>query len=143
MINNWYERKLKFRAWDKKINKMFYSDDCFFSFINGNLIERDGENGSDKDSQIVMQYTGLKDNDGKEIYESDILEYKHTGEIVIVDWHNEIGCYIFDNENEIERDVYIGDMSLSNEYKIIGNKYENPELMEKINGVDKRNSNDM
>lgn len=133
-------RELKFRAWDKDKKVMHYD----FQFIKSGegigqfiLLISDKEDNVVKqqnpypvDRFEIMQYTELKDNDGKEIYESDILKYKHTGEIVIVDWDNEIGCYIFDNENEIERDVYIGDMSLSNEYKIIGNKYENPELME-------------
>jgi uncharacterized phage protein (TIGR01671 family) len=136
-------REYKFRVWDEEDKKMYY-DMCFipdWGFIKNGY--EDCPWTDTFESRIVMQYTELKDNDGKEIYESDILEYKHTGEIVIVDWDNEIGCYIFDNENEIERDVYIGDMSLSNEYKIIGNKYENPELLEKVNGMDERDSNDM
>ena len=139
-------REIKFRAWNRIENTMYYTHYKYSYHLHefAKLKEFFGILDDVKDQFTdPMQYTGLKDNDGKEIYESDILEYKHTGEIVIVDWDSEIGCYIFDNENEKEQDVYICDMSLSNEYKIIGNKYENPELLEKQNGMDECNSNDM
>ncbi len=118
-------REYKFRAWDKKINKMFYSDDCFFSFINGNFIERDGENGSDKDSQIVMQCTGLKDKNGKEIYEGDIA-YKNM--CLDVSYHKGSYCVWYTNNWFALNEIFC-----LKEIEIMGNIYENPELLEKQN----------
>jgi uncharacterized phage protein (TIGR01671 family) len=119
--------RYKFRAWDTKVNKMFYSDDCFFSFITGNLIERDGENGSDQDSQIVMQYIGVKDSTGKEIYEGDIVALKDNDNIkfkIVWDFN---ACAYFTAYNDKEL-MYYSDMDLSRYMKVIGNIYENPEF---------------
>lgn len=121
-------REIKFRAWDKKINKMFYSDDCFFSFINGNLIERDGENGSDKDSQIVMQYIGFNDENDKEIYEGDILQNKFD-DIKVVEFEDCViencGCCNMVRAIGYDFTDFFNDIQST---KIIGNIYENPEL---------------
>lgn len=138
-------KELKFRAWDKKINKMFYSDDCFFSFINGNFIERDGENGSDKDSQIVMQCTGVKDANGKEIYEDDILIYDLIipNVYLIVKWYKDAGGFFLYDKESLNNDTYWNDLYFGKECEVVSNKYENPELMEKINGMDERDSDDM
>jgi hypothetical protein len=62
-----------------------------------------------------MQYTGLKDWNDKEIYEGDIVEYRNRNYDIYIIYGKFIGCNEISPENE--------------EYKIIGNIYENPELM--------------
>ena len=120
-------REIKFRAWDKDINQMFYSDDCFFCFQSGVLLERDGENGSWPDTDIVMQYTGLKDKNGKEIYEGDILEFvTYERELLEVYWYEETLGW------QMKRIVGSGTMFIPNytQYlEVIGNIYENPDLL--------------
>ncbi|QHZ59878.1 YopX-like protein [Alteromonas phage vB_AmeM_PT11-V22] len=63
----------------------------------------------------VMQYTGLKDKNGVELYEGDL--YLHWGDIVRADYHS----VIYDN---MQYTLLDGD------FEIIGNTYENPELLE-------------
>ena len=77
----------------------------------------------------LMQYTGLKDKNGTEIYEGDILKVKmYSGEYenYKVEWdkkYAEFEAYNKDKSNFIIARVW-------SEYEIIGNIFENPELME-------------
>jgi len=133
-------REIKFRAWDRIINKM--------TQLNLLGIELDGdltvytvtcnEKGnvcqSKKDKIPVMQYTGLKDRNGVEIYEGDIVE--HYGLIYAVEW-DRYGVWMLKGLNHRAMpdgsDQKIGDEMLCNEWKeieVIGNIYENPELLE-------------
>ncbi len=67
-------REIKFRAWDKDSKKMFKIARFDFSdyTIYSHLFACDGYLG---ESCEIMQYTGLKDKNGKEIYEGDVVLY--------------------------------------------------------------------
>lgn len=76
----------------------------------------------------IMQYTGLHDKNGKEIYEGDIVKAKHRGYIGIgqVQYDNEYCDYkIYINENKDYVPLW-----KSVDLEVIGNIYENPELLE-------------
>jgi len=128
-------REIKFRAWDVKNNKFIdgYAITCdgtIFSFKEGDC-EDYIRGHADIPNTILIQYTGLKDKNGKEIYEGDIVSVcfvtgKENCEIV-----EEKGCYWVSQK----RTDYIRDMAHDNLYwhidgcEVIGNIYENPELL--------------
>ena len=77
----------------------------------------------------IMQYTGLKDRNGEEIYEGDIIEIDGGGVPIRTLIFFEDGCYCVKmKENICELKYYIN-MSFCTT-KIIGNIYENPELLQ-------------
>ena len=111
-------REIKFRAWGK-----FGKDilpHMVYDWETSDLIEYVGFNGNGYFD--IMQYTGLKDKNGKEIYEGDILR-DDRDEIRIVEWR--VG-----EDDEVRN--YIAGFWLfyePDEYEVIGNIYENPELI--------------
>ena len=113
-------REIKFRVWFPNHDKMWFTD----MFHMKHLIRK--ENRKD---YPIMQYTGLKDKFGKEIYEGDILEF-----------------YDASYDKWISREVYFDTEMLgfglrqtnslfhcqfSSEFELKGNIYENPELLRK------------
>lgn len=110
-------REIKFRAWLPDIQMM----NNWMSGVDGGTKENIESYLDDPDS-ILMQYTGLKDKNGKEIYEGDIVHFKTKG------------------GNEMTYDVRYSDyhagfkptrLTQTNyqEITVIGNIYENPELL--------------
>jgi len=133
-------REIKFRAWDKKKSKMFndviVTNNMFY--VPKNLLV-DFSNTYAMVNCILMQYTGLNDKNGTEIYEGDILQ-----EVVPnYDACSCDGCTCEQNyyhNNEVKFDTLKGFYMDLNHYikeedftrrEIIGNIHENPELIKK------------
>lgn len=104
-------REIKFRAWDNKENKMIYSHNDIWSWFSDNYMD---DFSSKNDERIIMQYTGIKDKNGKEIYENDILKNQQTKEISIIKWDQPTCSFIGFPHGEQE---------------IIGNIFENHDLL--------------
>lgn len=111
-------REIKFRAWNGE------------AMISPDYIDRNGlahwkENSIPTSSDKLMQFTGLRDKNGKEIYEGDIVQVISTKkiyapfEVILPEfWH---GTVLMPCDNT----------SLLGLFEIIGNIYENPELLNK------------
>ena len=78
----------------------------------------------------VGQYTGLKDKNGKRIFEGDVVEDEQSGICYFIKWFSECVCYSLANRNgEMnfgcdEFEMFLNDLS------VIGNIHDNPELLE-------------
>lgn len=118
-------REIKFRCWDKKEKKMIYSFPYDNLKIEHFYLRCD-----------VLQYTGLKDKNGKEVWEGDIVKVQGVtreaiGEVVYNQKH---GAFIYSGE-----EITVGSNTISfvnhssRFFEVIGNIYENPELLEATN----------
>jgi uncharacterized phage protein (TIGR01671 family) len=109
-------REIKFRAWDKRDKR--WKKALRLSFF-GELYDCGGVHihGNRANSFILNQYTGVKDKNGKEIFEGDVVRINTSEEEVV---NVEDMCEFYAN--------YISDLSFPEEaFEVIGNIHENPE----------------
>lgn len=127
-------REIKFRAWDSVMNEMFYDSEL----SNGDLlvIHMDGRlELSDDDTYKVsdfniLQFTGLRDENGKEIYEGDIVKVAgFSPRNYLVIWDEDYGSWI------LREDVSLMEERIRYEHfknsQVVGNIYENPNMFKK------------
>ncbi len=124
-------REIKFRAWHKE--KKCWLDTVHVygdSSWSGSIIEPRGEiDGYDERECELMQYTGLKDKNGKEIYEGDIIKScnQYIENITAsVMWNDNCARFVIDSESPMMNFIYGANL---NRLEVIGNIYENPELL--------------
>lgn len=137
-------RDIKFRAWDKKSKKMRVVESIGFGAISiyekgypvcnmigydiieekAIIIHRDSPHFE------LMQSTGLHDRNDKEIYEDDIVVIVGESGYFVIEWadteakwimYNKADCYSVDFDNYWSSDT-----------EVVGNKFDNPELLELV-----------
>jgi uncharacterized phage protein (TIGR01671 family) len=153
------QREIKFRAWDKKKKRM-YSWEKIASIHNNGIImisENDGDSMLMPKNIILLQFTGLKDSKGVEIYEGDIVKSQFFSNRIVfkVVWcdmksgfcleviKNGGRCiseastmsggiyehHLWGNVNGIGQYLHPTWIQSLGKLKVIGNIFENPELL--------------
>lgn len=154
-------REMKFRAWDKEHNKMWFMGEegesvgkctdrgiwTFQSYFNEkNCLEailiRSFCNGVGYEDEVVklpiMEYTGMKDKHGREIYEGDIIKYNfkslldkegiNRDRIAPVYWQEFRGCWAVKEGKNCNSDLFQY-VQNGNVVEVIGNIYENHKIL--------------
>jgi uncharacterized phage protein (TIGR01671 family) len=118
-------REIKFRAWDTENEKIINS----YAHISKSGQFYTAWTSNDRDREYIpMQFTGLKDKNGVEIYEGDIVKANINNVV-------SIGKVVYiDDWAMFQTEFTIGNIGRYNCYEadeVIGNIYENPELLDK------------
>ena len=122
----------KFRAWHNELGRMMSISDMWF---NVDSLGEIGLNDAVMNDYItvspdeieLMQSTGLKDKNGKEIFEGDVLTSQNYPVKGVVEFRTDLGLWVH-YLKRYSYFEYLGNVAGSKE--IIGNIYENPELLE-------------
>jgi uncharacterized phage protein (TIGR01671 family) len=131
-------REIKFRTWDPIVKKMYYPigllDVCIPDLGEPSVAQQSFRHCGYINKGQLMQFTGMKDIHGKEIWEGDILFCsKHLMEHRPVIWlRNYAGFGVEDSKSE-EKQGYVNHLTTMNVkqwgLEIVGNIFENPELL--------------
>lgn len=126
-------REIKFRTWNSVGREMNYVSKVSY-FGGTGFYDQSLDNGNN----IWMQYTELHDDeeDQNELYEGDIVEIEHEGEKFICLIEFAAGTFLFTNDNLPDGYIpvhefvdYDHSYGWVNDCRLLGNKYENPEIL--------------
>ena len=118
------KQEIKFRAWDKKDKVMVDVASINFgpSGLWSLIEDADDAELQLADSYELMQYTGLHDKNGREVYEGDIVKNEY-GKVMEVQYDPRSAAFGVG-------DYYFGTIGSGKTLEVIGNIFDNPELLE-------------
>ena len=127
-------KELKIKAWLKKEKKMvsIIGIDFNYEYIryteDDNLFNENYKTAEFKNIEL-LQFTGLKDNGGQELYEADVIKFNDGIDDIygLISYDDEDGTYRVSYENITE---HLSD--LEEDFEIVGNIFENPDLHEQL-----------
>lgn len=134
--------EIKFRIFDKKIGKIFKAHDLRFTVkeavyevCHDTITDNGAKHWTFTDFKEVelMQYTGLKDKNGVEIYEGDIMKSLGS-DICVVRWIDKLASFCLETINPTrEHDNILSPLYRGYECReVFGNIHENPELLKNL-----------
>ena len=115
-------REIKFRVWDYHLNK-YINDYITGTSLSLNDLFKNGSRLNGKNSLVFEQYTGLKDYNGKDVYEGDLIQDIDYGIMECKYLH---GSFVWYSKNGFNIKL----MNYIPNIEVIGNIYENKELLE-------------
>jgi uncharacterized phage protein (TIGR01671 family) len=134
-------RQIKFRAWDGRRMSTVWKATFVGSnptvFFTATQYNEPGALPMDDDRLSLMQFTGLQDKAGRDIYEGDVVKDRF-GRIMQVQWWNFRLCWVAISETNfhhadlydwVDFDYEKEEKSSTARVEVIGNVYENPELL--------------
>ena len=127
-------KEFKMKAWLKKENKMvsIIGIDLNYQYIrytdDGNLFKDDYKIAEFKDIEL-LQFSGVKDNGGQELYEADVIKFNDGIDDIygLISYDDEDAVYCVSYENVTE---HLSNMA--GDFEIVGNIFENPDLHEQL-----------
>ena len=127
-------KELKIKAWLKKEKKMvsIIGIDFNYEYIryteDDNLFNSDYKVAEFKDIEL-LQFTGLKDNGGQELYEADVIKFNDGVDDIygLISYDDEDGTYRVSYENITE---HLSERE--GDFEIVGNIFKNPDLHEQL-----------
>lgn len=126
-------RFISFRAWNRE-SKSLYFVSCL-NLVKGvmSFYAEDQSIYHNSDKMLLMQYAGLQDKNDQEIFEGDICFVKAMDWLGVIKFDERVGAFLLFVKNKTKkRSVkFIGEpLSDVYQYEVIGNIFENPELLE-------------